>query len=406
MGVIGLGYVGLPLAVEFAKAGLRDGGPGRRRRKSCPDRARRIVYRRRAERGTPRGDSLGTFAADDRFLRTCRRRHGRHLRADPTAQDTDPDLTYVVSAVDEIARHLRAGQLVILESTTYPGTVEEVVRPKLETGGLRAGRDFYLAFSPERVDPGNEQWTTRNIPKVVGGSTTSQRESRSALYEQIVETVVPVSSTTVAEMVKLLENTFRAVNIGLANELALMCRELKVDVWEVIDAAKSKPLGYMPFYPGPGLGGHCIPIDPFYLSWKANRAASRAGSSIWPGISTRGCPGTSSSGSRTHLTVALAPSTRPGCTCSAWRTNRTSATSGNRHRSTSRTCCDGVVRCSATVTRSCQRFARGVSRSRRSRRTRPWPVGSSVPSSPRTTRRSTTRRSRSARRSSSTRETR
>ena len=189
----------------------------------------------------------------------------------PLRKTRDPDLSYVVAAVDEISKYLHKGQLVILESTTYPGTVEEVVRPKLEAAGLRAGRDFFLAFSPERVDPGNPQWTTRNISKVVGGVDDESTRIAAALYEQIVEAVVPVSSTTVAEMVKLLENTFRAVNIGLANELALMCRELGVDVWEVIEAAKSKPFGYMPFYPGPGLGGHCIPIDPFYLSWKAKQ---------------------------------------------------------------------------------------------------------------------------------------
>ena len=177
-----------------------------------------------------------------------------------------------MAAVDQIAARLHAGQLVILESTTYPGTVGEVVQPKLEEGGLRAGRDFFLAFSPERVDPGNTEWTTRNIPKVVGGIDPASTTVATALYEQIVETVVPVSSTGVAEMVKLLENTFRAVNIGLVNELALMCRDLDVDVWEVIDAAKTKPFGFMPFYPGPGLGGHCIPIDPFYLSWKARQS--------------------------------------------------------------------------------------------------------------------------------------
>ena len=189
----------------------------------------------------------------------------------PLRKTGDPDLSYVVSAVDEIARYLHAGQLVILESTTYPGTVEEVVRPKLESGGLRAGDDFYLAFSPERVDPDNTEWNTRNIPKVVGGIDDASTEIAALLYGQIVDSVVRVSSTTVAEMVKLLENTFRAVNIGLANELTLMCRRLGVDVWEVIEAAESKPFGFMPFYPGPGLGGHCIPIDPFYLSWKAKQ---------------------------------------------------------------------------------------------------------------------------------------
>ena len=189
----------------------------------------------------------------------------------PLRKTRDPDLSYVVAAVDRVAEHLRPGQLVVLESTTYPGTVDEVVRPRLEAGGLRAGADFFLAFSPERVDPGNAEWSTRNIPKVVGGVDARSLEAASALYGLVVDTVVPVSSPRVAEMVKLLENTFRAVNVGLANELALMCRDLGVDVWEVIAAAKTKPFGFMPFYPGPGLGGHCIPIDPFYLSWKARQ---------------------------------------------------------------------------------------------------------------------------------------
>jgi UDP-N-acetyl-D-glucosamine dehydrogenase len=171
-----------------------------------------------------------------------------------------------------VKAHLRKGQLVILESTTYPGTTDEVVQPALEEKGLKAGVDFHLAFSPERVDPGNESYSTRTIPKVVGGVNKESTELASALYGSIVDTVVPVSSTQVAEMVKLLENTFRAVNIGLVNEIALMAHRMNIDVWEVIDAAGTKPFGFMPFYPGPGLGGHCIPIDPFYLSWKARQS--------------------------------------------------------------------------------------------------------------------------------------
>ncbi len=272
VGVIGLGYVGLPLAVEFAKAGLKT---------TAFD-----IDRQKVDQ-INRGESyIGDVAAED--VRAVTAAGFLRATADfselasvdtvdicvptPLRKTGDPDLSYVVSVVDEIAKHLRAGQLVILESTTYPGTVEEVVRPKLEADGLRAGADFYLAFSPERVDPGNTEWNTRNIPKVVGGVNDASTDMAVALYEQVVDTVVPVSSTTVAEMVKLLENTFRAVNIGLANELALMCQRLGVDVWEVIDAAKSKPFGFMPFYPGPGLGGHCIPIDPFYLSWKAKQS--------------------------------------------------------------------------------------------------------------------------------------
>jgi UDP-N-acetyl-D-glucosamine dehydrogenase len=189
----------------------------------------------------------------------------------PLRKTRDPDLSYVVQAVDATKAHLRRGQLVILESTTYPGTTDEVVQPALEEGGLTAGVDFFLAFSPERVDPGNKLYTTRTIPKVVGGVNDQSTELAADLYGSIIHNVVPVSSTRVAEMVKLLENTFRAVNIGLVNEIALMAHRMNIDVWEVIDAAGTKPFGFMPFYPGPGLGGHCIPIDPYYLSWKARQ---------------------------------------------------------------------------------------------------------------------------------------
>jgi UDP-N-acetyl-D-glucosamine dehydrogenase len=194
----------------------------------------------------------------------------------PLRKTKDPDLSYVVSAVEMIGQHLRPGQLVVLESTTYPGTTDEVVRPILERRGLKAGEDFFLAFSPERVDPGNARWTTRNVPKVVGGTTAACTRLARALYSPSIETVVDVSSPKVAEMVKLLENTFRAVNIGLVNELALMCDRLGISVWEVIEAASTKPFGFMPFYPGPGLGGHCIPIDPFYLSWKVKEVGFEA----------------------------------------------------------------------------------------------------------------------------------
>ena len=193
--------------------------------------------------------------------------------------------------------------LVCLESTTYPGTTDEVVQPILEATGLKAGRDFFLAFSPERVDPGNPTFQTHNVPKVVGGLTPMCVELASALYGSAIETIVPVSSTRVAEMVKLLENTFRAVNIGLVNELALMCDRMAIDVWEVVDAAKTKPFGFMAFYPGPGLGGHCIPIDPFYLSWKAKQSGFEPqGSSSWRGTSTAACRTTSSTRSPRHST--------------------------------------------------------------------------------------------------------
>jgi UDP-N-acetyl-D-glucosamine dehydrogenase len=194
----------------------------------------------------------------------------------PLRKTKDPDLSYIVKAVEAVAATLKRGQLIILESTTYPGTTDEVVQPMLEAGGLKADADFFLAFSPERVDPGNQKFNTKNIPKIVGGVGEASTKAACALYSTSVDNVVPVSSTRVAEMVTLLENTFRAVNIGLVNEIALMCHKMDIDVWEVIDAAKTKPFGFMPFYPGPGLGGHCIPIDPYYLSWKARQTGFEA----------------------------------------------------------------------------------------------------------------------------------
>jgi UDP-N-acetyl-D-glucosamine dehydrogenase len=272
IGVIGLGYVGLPLAVEFADAGFTVTPVDldqskvdsiRRGVSYIPDvpseRVREVVD---AGRLSPTRDFAILAEAD--AISIC--------VPTPLRKTKDPDLSYIVAAVEEVSKYLRAGQLIVLESTTYPGTTDEVVRPMLERGGLVAGRDFFLAFSPERVDPANAEWHTGNTPKVVGGVDRASTEAACALYEQIVSTIVPVSSTSVAEMVKLLENTFRAVNIGMANELALMCRHMNIDVWEVIDAAKTKPFGFMAFYPGPGLGGHCIPIDPFYLSWKARQS--------------------------------------------------------------------------------------------------------------------------------------
>src|SRR5262245_24271387 len=268
-GIIGLGYVGLPLALEFARVGFRTTGIDVDRNKVDLIKSGRsyIVDVDDAEIAGP--------VATERLLATTDFAAIAELDTvnicvpTPLRKTKDPDLTYVVAAVNEIRRHLRRGQLIILESTTYPGTTEEVVLPALEASGLEVGRDFCLAFSPERIDPGNPRFNTRNIPKVVGGVTPRCTEAARVLYEQVVEQVVPVSSTRVAEMVKLLENTFRSVNIGLVNEIALMSHALGVDVWEVIEAAKTKPFGFMAFYPGPGLGGHCIPIDPFYLSWKA-----------------------------------------------------------------------------------------------------------------------------------------
>jgi UDP-N-acetyl-D-glucosamine dehydrogenase len=271
IGVIGLGYVGLPLAVEFAKAGFHVTGFDVDSCKSTqinsgvsyiPDVSSSElaeVVKTGTLRATTDMSLLGSMDAIDICVPT------------PLRKTKDPDLSYVVKAVEAVAATLRRGQLVILESTTYPGTTDEVVQPRLEQGGLKADVDFLLAFSPERVDPGNAQFTTRSIPKVVGGVGPTSTEAAALLYGAVVSSVVQVSSTRVAEMVKLLENTFRAVNIGLVNEIALMCHKMDLNVWEVIDAAKTKPFGFMPFYPGPGLGGHCIPIDPFYLSWKARQ---------------------------------------------------------------------------------------------------------------------------------------
>jgi len=272
VGVIGLGYVGLPLAVEFAKKGFDVTGFDvdvskidaiNAGRSYIPDvKTEEVKASVDAERlrATTDMSLLKEMDAIDICVPT------------PLRKTKDPDLSYVIQAVDAVKACLRRGQLVILESTTYPGTTDEVVQPALEENGLKAGVDFYLAFSPERVDPGNPAFGTRTIPKVVGGFDRQSTELASDLYGAIIDTVVPVSSTKVAEMVKLLENTFRAVNIGLVNEIALMAHRMNIDVWEVIDAASTKPFGFMPFYPGPGLGGHCIPIDPFYLSWKARQS--------------------------------------------------------------------------------------------------------------------------------------
>ena len=269
--MIGLGYVGLPLAVEFARAGFDTTGFDVDKTKVdainagtsyIPDvRQEDLAAEVKAGRlrATTDVSRLGQMDAIDICVPT------------PLRKTKDPDLSYVVKAVEAVAATIKKGQLVILESTTYPGTTDEVVQPMLEAGGLRADVDFLLAFSPERVDPGNAQFGTKTIPKVVGGVGPVSTEAAGALYGAVVSSVVPVSSTRVAEMVKLLENTFRAVNIGLVNEIALMCRKMDIGVWEVIDAAKTKPFGFMPFYPGPGLGGHCIPIDPSYLSWKARQ---------------------------------------------------------------------------------------------------------------------------------------
>ncbi len=267
-GIIGLGYVGLPLAVELTHAGYRVLGL---------DVSQRVVD------GLNNGHShvkdvpdaqLTEILGSGRFTATT---DGARLReADaisicvptPLSKFKDPDVSYIVAATETIKKVLRSGQAIILESTTYPGTTREIMLPALESTGLKVGKDFFLAFSPERVDPGNPVYQTKNTPKVVGGITEDCRRVVCALYQPAIDSLVPVSTTEAAELVKLLENTFRSVNIGLVNEMAIVCDKLGVDVWEVIDAAATKPFGYMKFTPGPGLGGHCIPIDPHYLAWK------------------------------------------------------------------------------------------------------------------------------------------
>lgn len=267
--VIGMGYVGLPLAVEFAKKGFSSIGVD-----LDTNKVQSINSGRSYIMDIPNED-IGPLVKRGLLKATADYSKLKDVDAiiicvpTPLRKTKEPDISFIVSAAESIAGNLKRGQVIVLESTTYPGTTEEVILPILERAGFKVGKDFNLGFSPERIDPGNQIYMTHNIPKVVSGQTKECLKNIAALYSQIVGDVVCVSSVKVAEMVKLLENTFRSVNIGLVNELALMCDELKIDVWEVIEAAKSKPFGFMPFYPGPGLGGHCIPIDPIYLAWKA-----------------------------------------------------------------------------------------------------------------------------------------
>lgn len=276
VGIVGLGYVGLPLAVEFAKAGFAVTGVD-----VAESKVQWINEGRSYVRDVPENE-LAALVKDGRLLATTEFSVIAELDTvnicvpTPLRKTKDPDMSHVAEASQAIAEYLHPGMLIILESTTYPGTTDEFVLPMMERRGLRVGHDFFLCFSPERVDPGNPTYQTANIPKVVGGVTPKCTEIGSLFYSQALETVVPVSSTQVAEMVKLLENTFRMINIGLVNEIALMCDRMGINVWEVIDAAATKPFGFMPFYPGPGLGGHCIPIDPFYLSWKTKQAGIEA----------------------------------------------------------------------------------------------------------------------------------
>src|SRR3954454_13359275 len=272
VGVIGLGYVGLPLVVEFARAGFDVTGFDVDASKIEQINAGKSYIPDVAEADLASCVKAGKLRATTDMNQLAEMDAIDICVPTPLRKTKDPDLSYVVHAVEAVAATLRRGQLIILESTTYPGTTDEVVQPMLVAKGFKPDVDFFLAFSPERVDPGNPQFNTKNIPKIVGGVGPASTEVAAELYGATVQHVIQVSSTRVAEMVKLLENTFRAVNIGLVNEIALMCHKMNIDVWEVIDAAKTKPFGFMPFYPGPGLGAHCIPIDPFYLSWKARQS--------------------------------------------------------------------------------------------------------------------------------------
>jgi UDP-N-acetyl-D-glucosamine dehydrogenase len=275
-GVVGLGYVGLPLAVELAHAGFSVTGididqtkvDALNRGESYIQDIPTSVLKPLVEAGLIKATTDFASVADLDTINIC--------VPTPLRKTKDPDMSFIVSSCQSIAQHFHAGMLVILESTTYPGTTDELMLPMFERDDLKVGEHFFLCFSPERVDPGNEKYQTKNIPKVVGGITAACTEVGALFYRQCLDTVVPVGSTRVAEMVKLLENTFRMINIGLVNEIAMMCDRMEINVWEVIDAAATKPFGYMPFYPGPGLGGHCIPIDPFYLSWKSKQAGIEA----------------------------------------------------------------------------------------------------------------------------------
>ncbi len=291
IGVIGLGYVGLPLAVAFAKAGLPvigvDADPGRAARiragvspvEDVPSdelaplvTAKRLVV----------ADGIEALTAADAIIICV---------PTPLGKSKEPDISHIVAAAEDVARILRAGQLIVLESTTYPGTTEEVLLPRFAASGLTVGHQFFLAFSPERIDPGNRRYGLTNIPKVVGGVTSSCLALASALYGQIVERIVPVSSPQAAELVKLFENIFRSVNIALVNELAIMCRRLGLSVWEIIEAASTKPFGFMSFQPGPGIGGHCLPSDPYYLSWRARMMGYEARFIAFADEINRGMPG-------------------------------------------------------------------------------------------------------------------
>lgn len=274
--VIGLGYVGLPLAVEFAKAGHTVVGLEVDERKVDAVNARTSYIPDVPSKDIAELAEAGRLSASTDFSLMAEADAIIIAVPTPLRKTKDPDVSYIVAASEQIQKYLRPGQIIVLESTTYPGTTEELLQPMFEAGGLKAGKDFFLAFSPERVDPGSEKFQTRNIPKVVGGVTPECTRRAVELYQGAIETIYPVNGARVAETAKLLENTFRSVNIALVNEMALMCHHLGVDVWEVIEAAATKPFGFMKHTPGPGIGGHCIPLDPFYLSWKARMSGFEA----------------------------------------------------------------------------------------------------------------------------------
>ncbi|HEX6250744.1 MAG TPA: nucleotide sugar dehydrogenase [Gemmatimonadaceae bacterium] len=268
IGVVGLGYVGLPLAVEFARAGYHVIGY------DVSDRVTREVSAGRSHIIDVPSEVVAAMVQAGRLTATSDEARLAEMDAiliavpTPLSKTRDPDMSYVTAAAEAVARSVHPGMLVVLESTTYPGTTREVILPQIESGGLVVGEDVFLAFSPERVDPGNPVWQTKNTPKVVGGITAACTEVAASLYSAALDTVVPVSTTETAELVKLLENTFRSVNIAMVNEMAIVCDKLGVNVWEVVEAAATKPFGFMKFTPGPGIGGHCIPLDPHYLAWK------------------------------------------------------------------------------------------------------------------------------------------
>ncbi len=268
VGIIGLGYVGLPLALELSRAGFVVTGIDLDKRKVESIQKGKSYIDDLTDAEIATAVSEGRLHATTDFSILQGVDSVSICVPTPLKKPQEPDISYILSATTEIKKYLHPGQLIVLESTTYPGTTDEIVLPELEKTGLKVGVDYFLAFSPERVDPGNKIYNTKTTPKIIGGVTENCTKVAVALYRQAVDRVVPVSSTRAAEMVKLLENTFRSVNIGLVNEIAIICDKLGLDVWEIIDAAATKPFGFMPFYPGPGLGGHCIPIDPLYLSWK------------------------------------------------------------------------------------------------------------------------------------------